>query len=134
MRAPRTSAAFGAWRPIPSLDNDFFQDRDAQKTATYSGISEFWAQDAAPQLSMGAICERWEEHLGTSDLAIIAVRKRLLGEAIELQERGTVPEEIAHPEAYQVRADAVLIPAGEPWIEATEERRRVLVNANPTCP
>jgi hypothetical protein len=82
MRAPRTSAAFGAWRPIPSLDNDFFQDRDA----------------------------------------------------IELQERGTVPEEIAHPEAYQVRADAVLIPAGEPWIEATEERRRVLVNANPTCP
>ena len=134
MRAPQTSAAFGAWRPIPSLDNDFFQDRAAQRTQTYSGIPEFWAQDAAPQLSMGAICERWEEHLGSSDLAIIAVRKRLLREAMALQEEGTAPEELARPEAYSVRSDAVLIPADASWIEATEERRKVLAGLNPACP
>lgn len=134
MRAPRTSAAFGAWRPLPSLDNDFYQDRGDQRTATYSGIPEFWAQDAAPQLSMGPICERWEEHLGTSDLAIIAVRKRLLREAIALQDEGAVPDELSHPEAYSVRADAILIPDGESWIEATEERRRVLAGSNPACP
>jgi len=134
MRAPRTSAPFGAWRPLPSLDNDFFQDREAQRTATYSGIPEFWAQDAAPQLSMGAICERWEEHLGTSDLAIIAVRKRLIAEAIALSNEGSMPEEISHPEAYRVRSDAILIPADASWIEATEERRKVLAGLNPACP
>jgi len=134
MRAPRTSAPFGAWRPVPSVENDFFQDREQQRTKTYSGISEFWAQDAAPQLTMGQICERSEEHLGTSDLAIITVRKRLLREAIELVEQGELPSELRNPDAYSVRADAILIPSGESWIEATEPRRRVYADLNPTCP
>ena len=134
MRAPRTSAPFGAWRPIPSLENDFFQDRQAQRDRTFSGISEFWAQDAAPQLSMGEICDRTEEHLGTSDLAIIAVRKRLLNEALALAERGEAPAEIEKPEVYQVRADALLIPAEQSWLEASERRRKVLAGDNPACP
>ena len=134
MRAPRTSAPFGAWRPLPSLENDFFQDREAQRTATYSGIPEFWAQDAAPQLGMGPICDRWEEHLGTSDLAIIAVRKRLLSEATALQEQGELPAEVFKPEVYRVRSDAVLIPAEQSWVEATDERRKVLAGSNPACP
>jgi phthalate 4,5-dioxygenase oxygenase subunit len=134
MRAPRTSAAFGAWRPIPSLDNDFFQDRSEQRTATFSGISEFWAQDAAPQLSMGPICDREEEHLGSSDLAIIAVRKRLLQSATALQSRDEEPPEVSQPEVYRVRADAVLIPAAQSWVEATEERRKILAGYNPACP
>jgi hypothetical protein len=134
MRAPRTSAPYGRWRPLGSLENDFFQDRELQRTQTYSGIREFWAQDAAPQLSMGEICDRTEEHLGTSDLAIIAVRKRLLREATALHEQGQLPAEIFKPEAYRVRADAVLIPAGESWVEATEERRKVHAELNPACP
>jgi phthalate 4,5-dioxygenase len=134
MRAPRSSAPFGAWRPIPSLENDFFQDRDVQRNQTYSGISEFWAQDAAPQLSMGEICDRWQEHLGTSDLAIIAVRKRLIEGALALRDRGEEPPEIRKPDAYQVRADAILIPDDQSWIEATEDRRKVLAGYNPACP
>jgi phthalate 4,5-dioxygenase len=134
MRAPRTSAPFGAWRPLPSIENDFFQDRELQRSSTYSGISEFWAQDAAPQLSMGDICDRWEEHLGTSDLAIIAVRKRLIDGARALQERGELPPETFNPDGYQVRADAILIPAEQSWVEATEERRRVMAGYNPACP
>ena len=134
MRAPRTSAAFGAWRPLPNLDNDFFQDREVQRTQNYSGISEFWAQDAAPQLSMGPVCDRTEEHLGTSDLAIITVRRRLIRAAEALDERGEEPPEVTKPEVYQVRADAVLIPAEQSWIEATEDRRKVLAGLNPACP
>ncbi len=134
MRVPETSAPYGRWRPLPGLENDFFQDRDVQRTQTYSGIPEFWGQDCAPQLSMGVICDRTQEHLGTSDSAIISVRRRLLRASKELRDNGVVPTEIDNPEVYMVRADALLIPAEESWLEATEGRRRVLAGVNPSCP
>jgi phthalate 4,5-dioxygenase len=46
-RQPQSSQPFGRWRPIPALSNDFFIDRQMQRRETYSGIAEFWAQDAA---------------------------------------------------------------------------------------
>src|SRR5262249_25782200 len=101
---------------------------------TYSGIPEFWAQDAAAQLSMGVVCDRTQEHLGTSDLAIIAVRRRLIAAAKALRDAGTVPPEIADPECYFTRADAVLLDDGEPWWEAPHPRRRVAAGATPACP
>ncbi|MEA2640276.1 MAG: hypothetical protein QOF51_1670 [Chloroflexota bacterium] len=132
-REPVSSKPFGRWRPIPDLTNDFFIDREVQRTETYSGISEFWAQDAGPQMSMGLITDRTKEHLGTSDLAIIAVRRRLLQAAKALRDRGEAPEEIAKPGAYAVRSDAVLLPGGESWFAATTERRKALAGINPDC-
>jgi hypothetical protein len=132
-REPRSAMAFGRWRPIPDLGNDFFIDRDVQRAETYSGISEFWAQDAAPQLSMGRIADRTTEHLGTSDLGIIAARRRLLRAAKALRAHGQVPSEASNPSAYAVRSDALLIPASESWFEATTHRRRVVVGLNPDC-
>jgi phenylpropionate dioxygenase-like ring-hydroxylating dioxygenase large terminal subunit len=134
LREPVSSKPFGRYRPKASLENDFFQDRELQRTTTYSGIPEFWAQDAAVQVSMGAICDRSQEHLGTSDQAIIAVRKRLLTAVKELRDNGTVPAEIANPDWYQARSDAVIIPADEPWFAATAERRAVTPGVNPDCP
>jgi phthalate 4,5-dioxygenase oxygenase subunit len=134
MRLPVSTAPYGRWRPLPSLENDFFIDREVQRTKTYSGISEFWGQDAAPQLSMGPIWDRTQEHLGTSDSAIISVRRRLLRASKELRDHRTVPAEIDNPEAYMVRADALLLPAEESWLKAGEKRRRVLAGVNPSCP
>ncbi len=133
-RAPATSRPFGKYRPLATMDNDFFQDRAVQRTQTYSGIPEFWAQDAAAQLSMGVICDRSQEHLGTSDLAIIAVRRRLIAAAKALRDGGVTPPEVADPDCYLTRADAVLLAAGESWYEATAERRTVVAGANPDCP
>ena len=133
-RAAISSQPFGRYRPLASLENDFFQDRELQRTETYSGIPEFWAQDASVQTSMGSICDRTEEHLGTSDMAIIAVRKRLLTAAKELRDDGTLPAEIANPNWYQVRSDAVIVPAREAWFTATTQRRAVTPGANPDCP
>jgi phthalate 4,5-dioxygenase oxygenase subunit len=134
MREPVSSKAFGRYRPLASIENDFFQDRDMQRTQTYSGIAEFWAQDASVQVSMGPICDRTEEHLGTSDMAIIAVRKRLITAAKELRDHGMVPAEIADPDCYQTRSDAVILGADESWFEATADRRRVVAGINPDCP
>jgi hypothetical protein len=82
---------------------------------------------------MGPICDRTQEHLGTSDTAIIAVRRRLIDSARALREKGVVPGEIDKPESYAVRSDGVLIKAGESWLEATAERRKVLAGVNPDC-
>jgi hypothetical protein len=134
LRAPVSSKPFGRYRPLASIDNDFHQDREVQRTQTYSGIPEFWAQDASVQVSMGAICDRTDEHLGTSDAAIIAVRKRLLTAAKELRDDGIVPAEIVNPHWYQVRSAAVIVPANEAWFNATADSRVALRGVNPDSP
>lgn len=132
-RAPLNSKPFGRWRSSLNLANDFGLDRQLQREGTFSGIAEFWAQDAAPQVSMGAICDRTTERLGSSDLAIIAVRRRLLEAAKALRERGTVPGEVDDPGCYAVRSDALLLPAEQSWFDASTERRQVLAGINPDC-
>jgi phthalate 4,5-dioxygenase oxygenase subunit len=133
-RAPVTSAPFGRWRPALTLENDFHQDRELQKTGIYSGIAEFWAQDAAPQLTMGTIANRTTEHLGTSDAGIIAMRRRLLGAAKKFANDGVTPPEISHPEVYQVRADALFLQPDASWVTSTTHRRKVNAAVNPDSP
>ena len=114
------------------MDGDS-SDRAAQRPS-YSGIPEFWAQDAAAQLGMGTICDRTQEHLGTSDLAIIAIRRRLIAAAKALHDEGTLPPELHDPDRYLARGDAILLPAGVPWFDATAERLVAVAGANPDCP
>jgi hypothetical protein len=64
-------------------------------------------QDRAIQEGMGPVVDRSMERLGTSDVAIIAMRQRLLKAVREL-ERGIDPYPAAHGDAYHVRAlDAI---------------------------
>ena len=62
------------------------------------------------------------------------MRRRLLRATKELRDGGAVPAEVDTPEAYMVRADALLIRADDSWLKATEERRRVLAGVNPSAP
>jgi phthalate 4,5-dioxygenase oxygenase subunit len=129
-RAPVTSRPFGAWYPLDSLENDLRVDRHVQKTLTFSGIPVFWAQDGGTQLTMGKIFDRTREHLGTTDLGIIATRRKLLNAAAALRENGTVPPGVRNPERYQVRAAAIEIKTGESWYDASQEQRKVLPGVN----
>jgi phenylpropionate dioxygenase-like ring-hydroxylating dioxygenase large terminal subunit len=56
-------------------ENDYGIDRDVQRRETYTGIANGSIQDAAVQESMGGIYDRTQEHLGTSDAAIIYLRR-----------------------------------------------------------
>jgi len=129
-RAPATSKPFGAWYPLDSLENDLRIDREVQKTLTFSGIPVFWAQDGGTQLSMGKIFDRTKEHLGTTDLGIIATRRSLIRAARALRERGITPPGVADPEMYKVRAAALEIKKGTPWFETSEELRKVIPGVN----
>jgi hypothetical protein len=61
---------------------------------------------------MGAIVDRTQEHLGTSDIAIIAARRRLLALVRELQ-AGVEPPAAARGDAYHVRSLDVVTNAEE---------------------
>jgi phthalate 4,5-dioxygenase len=129
-RAPVTSQPFGRWRAADSLENDLGIDRKVQKTETYSGIPEFWAQDGGTQMTMGRIYNRTREHLGTSDTAIIAMRHRILRAAKALREEGVTPPGVLNPEVYQVRPAAVELPRHVSWIDASQEHRKVHADRN----
>ena len=60
-------------------------------------------QDRAIQESMGPTYDRRKEHLGTSDLAIITARRRLMNLARDLQQ-GIEPFQASHGDLYRVRA------------------------------
>jgi nitrite reductase/ring-hydroxylating ferredoxin subunit len=78
--------------------NDFLIDREVQKTETFTGIEGVNTQDAAVQEGMGPIVDRSKEHLGSTDRAIVAMR-RLLLEAVRTVESGGVPKG-ADPSSY----------------------------------
>ena len=91
--------------------NDYMIDREMQRTVNYTGIPQnnARAQDAAMTDSMGEISDRENEHLGTTDMAIIRMRRRLIQAAQDLQE-GIEPYAASHPEVYKVRSGGAVLP------------------------
>ncbi len=90
------------WRPRRNRSNDYLIDRELQRTAQYIGIANVREQDMALTDGMGAIPERWREHLGTTDVAIITARRMLIRLARELQQ-GKEPYAAHHGDIYRVR-------------------------------
>jgi nitrite reductase/ring-hydroxylating ferredoxin subunit len=99
--------------------NDYLIDRQRQKTVNYTGIQTLAAQDQAIQESLGPIADRSTEHLGRTDVAIIATR-RLLSEACDEVERGRPPLG-SRLEHITARPAEMLLPADLPWLEAMRE-------------
>jgi hypothetical protein len=92
----------GTWTQTRNRDNDYGLDRELQRTHNYTGIVTNRAQDAAVTESMGQIYDRGREHLGTSDTAIIFMRRYLLRLAAELQQ-GIEPPATANPDNFRAR-------------------------------
>jgi len=64
---------------IRNLQNNYLQDRDQQKRETFTGMGPiFMVHDACATETMGPIYDRSQEHLGVSDMTVIAVRKFLM--------------------------------------------------------
>jgi phthalate 4,5-dioxygenase len=89
--------------PQPGPDNDYLIDRSVQRTKTATGIPGIRVQDLAMVEGMGTRVDRAREHLGTSDSALIAMRRSLLRGADALA-AGTEPAAAAAAGAYAVRA------------------------------
>ena len=71
--------------------------------------------------SQGPIFDRSLERLGTSDSAIIRVRKCLIDSARMLREEQVDPPGL-DPKLHHVRATSVRLPKDTAWVEAVQER------------
>ena len=113
----------GTFKLKLNLANDYMIDRQLQKTKTFTGITGLNTQDYALQEGMGPIVDRSKEFLGTSDKAIITMR-RLLLEAVDAVERGEKPRGL-DPSTYRdVRAYDDFVPNGKDWREVFADHLR----------
>jgi len=93
---------------VQNADNDYGIDRDVQRTKSFTGINNGSIQDAAIQETMGSIFDRTLEHLGTTDSAIIQLRRFYLEQAREILEGGE-PFVPADPKVYRKRSVSALL-------------------------
>ncbi len=97
--------------------NNWTQDREAMRNGTsHTGITGANIQDIGVEESMGAIYDRSKEHLGTSDIAVIRMRRILIDAARALAERGETPVGLT-PDVHleELRAEEATIPLADPW-------------------
>jgi phenylpropionate dioxygenase-like ring-hydroxylating dioxygenase large terminal subunit len=115
----------GTYDPLASEENDYLMDRGAQRRKeTFSGIAGIAAQDFSLQESMGPVCDRTKERLGTSDAAIILARRRLLA-ALDDLDSDTLPG--LDPQHTSVRSTSILLPRDVPF----EEGARHVLSVTP---
>jgi hypothetical protein len=82
--------------------NMYGLDRDRQRKLSFTGMPFIPTQDQAMTEGMGYVCDRSEEHLGSSDVSIIHMR-RLMLRMLDNFEKGQEPYAPSHPEIYRVR-------------------------------
>jgi phthalate 4,5-dioxygenase len=125
---PNTTDWNGRFRLAANNGNDYLIDRDKQRRREdYTGIPGIHTQDQAITESMGPIYDRSKERLGTSDVMVIRIRRRLLEAARALDERDVTPPGVDSPQVYGVRSGGVILPEGADWLAETAELRKAFV-------
>ena len=104
------------FRKIRNKDNDWLIDRRVQKFETFTGIDGINTQDHAITESMGPIVDRTQEHLGSTDRAVV-IGRHLLIQAANKVRQGADPMGL-QPSYYNIRALGKILPAGIRWQEA----------------
>jgi phenylpropionate dioxygenase-like ring-hydroxylating dioxygenase large terminal subunit len=102
----------GTTQPVETKANDYLIDRDAQRRLSFTGIAGVRAQDAMATETSGPIVDRTREHLGSSDIAVVKMRRRLLSEARMLRDGGAQPLGAANGKLYRVRAHQSVLDRG----------------------
>ena len=108
-----TRSRDGAIERTHTAENDYQIDREMQRKGSFSGVSDFVSQDLMVTESMGAIYDRSEEHLGTTDVSIIRMRTILLNAARAVAE-GKEPPAL-HGDFASIRGAEKILEPGEDW-------------------
>ncbi|WP_214401236.1 Rieske 2Fe-2S domain-containing protein [Pseudonocardia lacus] len=111
----RNEQGTGVLPRVYTAENDYGIDRDVQRTVTYSGVAEFVSQDFMVTESMGPIYDRSQERLGTSDKAIIRMRRLLLGAARGLADGAPPPAVDGDLDYRGIRSAEKILEPGADW-------------------
>jgi phthalate 4,5-dioxygenase oxygenase subunit len=104
------------FRKLRNIDNWYMQDRAMMRSENMSGIKGILTQDHAVSETQGAILDRTKEHLGTSDIAVVAWRRLMLRSARTLAEKGEAPEALTSPIDWgQIKAATIVFPIEQTW-------------------
>jgi phthalate 4,5-dioxygenase oxygenase subunit len=114
------------YRPIRNESNHFMQDRRSMQTQTYTGMgSGFQTHDAFATGSQGAIQNRTQENIVSSDIAIVAARKLMEKAIRDIQAGGEPPHVLRKPEQNNLAHLLVisdLISGVSDWKEYTRQQ------------
>ncbi|WP_328916379.1 MULTISPECIES: Rieske 2Fe-2S domain-containing protein [unclassified Streptomyces] len=95
--------------------NRYRQDRSSMSEHWFAGLgSNFEVHDAYAVQSQGVVQARTIEHLGSTDKAVIAARRVLIGQ-VQAIVRGEAPEVCAIPMSEPPLTAAVNLPLGSDW-------------------
>jgi phthalate 4,5-dioxygenase oxygenase subunit len=104
------------FRKLSNRDNWYKQDRAAMKADNLSGLKGIMVQDHAVGETQGRILDRSREHLGTSDLAVVAWRRLMLKTARALRDTGAAPPATQPGVRFdKIRPEVVFFGAGQTW-------------------
>jgi phthalate 4,5-dioxygenase len=105
------------YRNVRNRANNWMQDREAMRRGeSHTGIMGVNNEDIAVQEAMGPIFDRTKEHLGTSDIAVIRMRRIMLDAARALVEEGTTPIGLTEPVPYNaLHAIERMLPLDASW-------------------
>jgi hypothetical protein len=109
----------GTFRLKRNQSNDYEIDRALQKKQIYTGIVGVNTQDFALQEGMGPVTDRSKEFLGSSDKAVVAMR-RLLMEALDVAAKGGTPRGLDSETYRAVRPHDRIVPPGQDWRQLFE--------------
>ena len=105
--------------PTANRGNDYLIDRQMQRQYNFTGIAGVNEQDRALQENMpgpravaGSLVDRSREHLVSSDVPVITVRRLLMDLARDVQ-RGIEPRPAAEGKLYAVRSLDLLSPIAD---------------------
>jgi phenylpropionate dioxygenase-like ring-hydroxylating dioxygenase large terminal subunit len=101
-----------------NIDNWYGQDREMMRTTNMSGIRGILTQDHAVSETQGPILDRTKEHLGTSDVAVVAWRRLLLRAARALAEKGEAPSLVSGDIDWgRIKAATIVFGPDQTWKE-----------------
>jgi phthalate 4,5-dioxygenase len=114
-------------------ENDWLQDRAAMREGkSMSGIRGVQMEDAAVQESMGPLYDRRKEHLGSSDVAVVRMRRLMLQSLRDFIDRDKTPLGLDTGVDYtKLRGEEAVVPMGATWQELCRlgEARSALAKA-----
>jgi len=113
------------YKLIRNQGNRYMQDRDELKTKTYAGLGHhFPTHDAYATESQGPIQDRTQEHVVSSDQAIVAARKQLVQAMKDVQEGKEAPHVVRDPKLNRFPHLVVIsevIPSSVDWKDHTKK-------------
>ena len=110
----------GTFETAANRSNNYLINRDEQRHRTFTGIKAIPVQDLAvtQEQGPGPIADRSLEKLTSSDIAIVAMRKRML-DSVKALMNGVEPLEARNGQAYRVRPIDTILPRGVTVEEGT---------------